>query len=175
MHHTNKGIIGLFIQFTDDVEIVDVDITQLHIFSDLGSSLCGEYDGPGDPGVIGFAGEGFMGNDARAVLITDAENLDMQALNIKQIFSESGKAIGIDVLDEATNIVLSDINICEVASFLDVPDGVDLPLPNENPSACGVTVSDTSTAKCGCEVVTVGALSAEEPCDAEFATLVDEC
>eukprot|EP00479_Gromia_sphaerica_P012538 TRINITY_DN6659_c0_g1_i1.p1 TRINITY_DN6659_c0_g1~~TRINITY_DN6659_c0_g1_i1.p1 ORF type:complete len:177 (-),score=38.31 TRINITY_DN6659_c0_g1_i1:244-774(-) len=176
MHHANKGIIAVRIEFTDDVEIADLDITELHNFGGLGSNLCGEYDGPEDAG--GHSGgtpeEGYMGADVRAISMSDVGHVELHDLNIRQIHTESGNAIGIDVREDSVGIIMTEIDICEVVSYLDVPTGVDLPNPNEDPCACGVTVDDTSDVELD-STVTAGALSAEEPCESEFANAVDAC
>lgn len=124
--HLHKGLLGIRIDSTDDVLISDVEISELENSGDVGSSICGPYEGEN--------GLGYLGADTRGIGLFSSINVKVKNVEIEEL-EATARVIGVD-LKNSTHVDIKDSEIEELFSTSTTSPGV---FPNLVPHACGVT------------------------------------
>jgi len=89
----SKGVIGIRIAYSQDIEMSNIEIENLINMADFGNSKC-DYNG-----------DNYSGNHASAISIYKGKNINIEQLDIENIVSFSGPSYGIFIenVDENNN------------------------------------------------------------------------
>jgi len=161
--HSSKGAIGLRIDGTQNLNLVNVYVHDVQNWGALGIDLCGEYHYPTvsheDPQIQ----YGYTGNRAQGIIASYASGT-MQNIQIENIESYTGSAWGM-VLYKGNNFGLSNIEVKSIyaGTQITVERAQALTLPNNMPLACSVELRD--------EAVVYSLLSPDDDTP-EFADIV---
>ncbi|MBX2822284.1 MAG: T9SS type A sorting domain-containing protein [Rhodothermaceae bacterium] len=155
--HAHKGLLGIRIDSSDDVTIKDVKVQNLENRADIGSTICGPYEGDN--------GLGFLGGDTRGIGLFSSTNVDVVDVEIEDIESTTS-VLGID-LKNATGVKVKETEIEEIHSTATSSPGT---FPNLTPYACGITGDINSDAIIR-STVEVEDFSALSPCPDEWVPI----
>jgi len=179
MTHTIKGIMGIRVDNTIDVEINSTKISNLISNSPLGSNLCGVYRTESDLASAYGIYDGYMGTHVKGIVTTNSDNVMLNNVELNSFQSLYGDVAGIDIREDSTVVLnnnnnkISNLNAgsslnSNQASFLQSN-----PYPNHYPEICGLQYDETSSiALIGSsnpsDHVTISNLNGYSPCDNEF-------
>ena len=141
--HSSKGAIGLRFDGTQNIDISDIYIHDVINWADLGGNWCGLSDGPSVSNEDLDIQYGYTGTRAHGLII-DYVTGNIQNINIQNIESFHGEAIGINIYKGCDVNINGDINIDTInaGSQLNDDDVQELTLPNLIPRACAINIHD---------------------------------
>jgi len=146
MLHVTKGVFGLRIDNVLNVEINNLEIDDLQNIAELGSYICGNYEGTDNGGHRNQnypLQRGFTGTEVHALsMVSSAGSLDN--VHIHNIVSARGDALAIQFFPSnkvtvGSNVVIEDIHAGAALSKA-VLGALSNSMPNKIPRACAVTV-----------------------------------
>jgi len=146
MLHVTKGVFGLRIDNVLNVEINNLEIDDLQNIAELGSYICGNYEGTDNGGHRNQnypLQRGFTGTEVHALsMVSSAGSLDN--VHIHNIVSARGDALAIQFFPSnkvtvGSNVVVEDIHAGAALSKA-VLGALSNSMPNKIPRACAVTV-----------------------------------
>ena len=152
MFHPSKGLLGMKISGSKNVQLKHINIENLVDFTDLGHDLCGEKD------LYHFSQQipyqiGFCMNMVHAISIDFSDiNINDGDININGIYSKTGLTFAISTWFD-TNINIdtdSKININNIYAGYDLIDSIKLSYddrPNKSPEACAIRVYSSDAYK----------------------------
>ena len=159
MGHSGKGLIGLRIDGTKNVQLSNIKVENLHDYSILGTLACGEYEGHTDFGEGGHLKQatpmqtGYSGNNVQGIAISSSELTMANNIEINNVESDYGDSYGIsfwtandvkfsDSTSVSINKILSGTNLNKDTSELDYTSR-----PNRSPEACAIRLEIDDTNK----------------------------
>ena len=107
MFHSNKGAIGLRLEFVEDVVVQNTTITDVSNTADVGHWLCGEKWRLPDTGELiepkqlSLAGD--LGGDVRGVTLAKIDGIKFKDVHIDGLVSLEGQAFGIALTGDAND------------------------------------------------------------------------
>ena len=162
MSHVMKGVVGLRIDFANQVTIQGVQISNLSNMGEPGiqtTKLSGYLDGSAtnSSNHLGHIKSddldiGYTGNRCRGISAINTVDLLVSQLKLQTIMSKTGNACGIDLLKNNSKTGLQDIKVHTImAGFsktneLTVPYRVRNELPNLCPESVGIYLREANSA-----------------------------
>ncbi len=143
--HSSKGSIGLRIDGVENLNIDNIYIHDIYNWADLGTSLCGAYEGPSNGGESIDIQYGYCGTRSHG-MITDFVSGEIKNIHIQNIESYNGEANGMTIYKESY-ITLENINVDYIYAGTQLNDEQINELsdgPNLIPRACGVDIRDNT-------------------------------
>jgi len=143
MNHTPKGVLGLRIDGVNNVVINNLKIENLMEASEVGTTLCGEYNVQ-TPSVQRLPFQiGYSGNMMQGVSI-DYSTVTMQDVSIKNLESKTGMSVGISLWYGTEITMKNKIEIQSLIAGSDVEKNTFArkDRPNHAPEVCGIRVID---------------------------------
>ena len=139
--HSSKGSIGLRFDGTKNIDINNIYIHDIINWANLGSNACGLSQGPSVSNEDMDIQYGYTGTRAHGLII-DYVTGNIQNINIKNIESYHGEAIGINIYKGCDINLNGNINIDTInaGSKLNIDDVQGLTLPNLIPRACAINI-----------------------------------
>ena len=162
MHHAGKGLLGLRIDGSEDIELNNIYVYNLYEETPLGSLFCGEYSMAGEDlhGTGGGAHlrqvspmqTGFSGNNLNGISIVGSKNIRFKnEIFVYNLNNKYGEGHGISIWPNAEIILLSDTNV--IVSDLNMGTGLTqddidsynlswTSRPNRIPESCAIRVEN---------------------------------
>lgn len=138
--HIPKGAIGIKLEFTKGVKINNVEISNIHSLSDLGTDKCGEWTDSSNGGHMlqaGWSNKGYMATHAFGMVLHTIEGI-MQNVNINNIVSYYGPAYGYYLMMN-NNLTIQDNEIHHIfGGVMNTNDYSYDHLPNRANRACAI-------------------------------------
>ncbi|HSF85559.1 MAG TPA: hypothetical protein VLG28_07895 [Acidimicrobiia bacterium] len=133
MFHVNKGVIAFKMDAAEDVRLTNTSVSGLENLGAAGTGLCGDYlNGVSHPAATL---NGYGGSTVRAYTFSGTHDAVMRNASIEGLRTAYGSAFGVDVLTDASNIMVVDAVIDDVAAG--IAGAWASPTPTKDPKAYG--------------------------------------
>lgn len=101
MHHFSKGVIGFKADFGDAIDVWNMTVVGLTNKGDQTNYFCeNEWRLHGTGQLVGPSGIEYQGTDVQGAVITKSFNVSLMNISLDYLYSEEGRAIGVDLIGD---------------------------------------------------------------------------
>ncbi len=142
MHHVNKGVIGLFIQAVDGLQLKDVSVSNTMNIGQPGTTKVGPYVGARDGGHADQGHQlGYCGADTRGAYFGACFNAQLESVYVSRVTSAHGQACAFEVAGASKQVDVQNCRVEAVDAGQDHQSSPGTPsFPNHAPRAVGFRV-----------------------------------